>query len=79
MDDFVGHGLWRFSGADGCQYFDGLACAQGNVTDIRRQILKICHERFITKGRFSRAPPPTNCKDSASAEGASGEKLAVLW
>ena len=35
-------------------------------------------ERFLTNGSFLGAPPPTNGKDSASAEGASEEKLAIL-
>ena len=33
---------------------------------------------FLTNGSFLGAPPPTNGKDSASAEGASEEKLAIL-
>ena len=42
------------------------------------QILKMHQGRFSQGVRFSCAPPPTNYKDPASAEGASEEKLAIL-
>ena len=41
--------------------------------------LKMRQERFLTKGLFFRAlPQRTNSKGSASAEGASEEKLVIL-
>ena len=45
---------------------------------MRPSTLKMRQERFLTNGSFFGAPPPTNGKDSASAEGASEEKLAFL-
>ena len=49
------------------------------LADTRPQILKMRQERFPRKEFVFRAlPPPTISKDSASAEGASEEKLAIL-
>ena len=45
---------------------------------MRPSTLKMRQRRCLTNGSFLGAPPPTNGKDFASAEGASDEKLAIL-
>ena len=50
---------------------------KANFTDVRPSTRKTRQECFLTNGSFFGAPPPTNVKDSASAEGASEEKLAI--
>ena len=68
----------RFCAADGCPCFDVLAYPSSTtLTSVHRHskyTRTFSHRWFV----FCALCPPTISKDSASAEGASEEKLAVL-
>ena len=69
--------LWCFCAACGCQCFDVLACTQVQLqcmSHAQNAPGAFSHKGFV----FRALPVPTNSKGSASVEGASEEKLAIL-